>query len=176
MSKKMFIALTAILVIIEQWIKVVVNANHLDAFTPILEPFLYFKPMFNRDYSWINSLFQLGVGKIFHVVSVGFIILLIILVYRYIHNSGGGSKLVSTAFGFLLAGGVCSFIDKVFWDGSLDYIYVKGYFTFDLKDAYINVFIGLVIIMYIIDHQRIRSEDDDDFIKKFFKSFKKTPN
>jgi len=54
-NKKTGIAVL-ILVTIEQVIKVVINNNLLDKKFPILPPLLYFKPMFNRDYSWFNSM------------------------------------------------------------------------------------------------------------------------
>lgn len=176
MNKKQFIGFTAILIIIEQWIKIIINKSYLDSFEPILKPYLYFKPMFNRDYSWINSLFQLGVDRWLHIVMVGIIIILIILIYSYLSFSNLNTKLVSTSFGFLLAGGICSLIDKVLWNGSLDYIYVNQMFTFDLKDLYIDIFIGLILIMFIFDHKKFRTSDDDHFLRNFIKYLRRTPN
>ena len=167
MTKGKFIGLTSIFIIIEQVIKIIINSNYLNSSEPIIEPFLYFQPMFNRDYSWINSLFQFGASKLLHIILVSVIIILVILVYKYLSYKKLNSKIVSIAFSFLLAGGSCSLIDKIFWNGSLDYIYLNGYFTFDLKDAYINIFIGLVLLIFIIDHQGFRTKDDDNFIKDF---------
>lgn len=167
MSKKVFILLTSFLLMIEQIIKLVINSKYLNVSEPILEPYLYFQPMFNRDYSWINSLFNFGVSKMVHIILVSVIIIFIVLVYKYLNYKKLNSKLISIAFAFLLAGGMSSLIDKVFWDGSLDYIYVSGFFTFDLKDLYIDTFIGLIILIFIIDHQGFRTKDDDTFIKNF---------
>ena len=167
MRKSVFFIFTALLVAVEQIIKIVINSSFLDNNDVIIENFLYFKPMFNRDYSWINSLFQLGVAKLPHILMVTFIMTMVVLVYLFIDHKGYNSKVVSTAFAFLLAGGICSFVDKLFWDGSLDYIYVQGHFTFDLKDVFINVFIGLMVLMFLVDHQGIRTSDEDHFIKDF---------
>lgn len=167
MKKSIFFIFTTCLILIEQGIKLIINANYLNNNDMIVENFLYFKPMFNRDYSWINSLFQLGVAKWPHIIMVSLIVIVVILVYLFIDHKGYNTKVVSTAFAFIMAGGICSFLDKVFWDGSLDYIYVQGYFTFDLKDVYINVFIGLVVLMFIFDHQGLRSSDGDNFTKDF---------
>ncbi|MCH4888477.1 signal peptidase II [Acidaminobacter sp. JC074] len=167
MKKSVFFIFTALLIAVEQIIKIIINSNFLHNNDVIIENLLYFKPMFNRDYSWINSLFQLGVAKWPHVIMVAFIMTMVFLVYMFIDHKGYNSKPVSTAFAFLLAGGVCSFVDKIFWDGSLDYIYLQGQFTFDLKDVYINIFIGLMILMFIFDHQGIRTSDEDHFIKDF---------
>jgi len=72
-------------------------------------------------------------------------------------------------FAFLFSGAICSLIDKVFWNGSLDYILVKGLFTFDLKDVYINVFIGLLILSLILGDKVLKQIDDDDLLKDFAK-------
>lgn len=175
MNKKQFIGFTTLLIFIEQWIKLIINKSYLSANYPILEPYLYFKPMFNRDYSWINSLFQLGMDKWLHIVLVTIIMVLIVLVYNYLTFKELNTKLVSTSFAFLLAGGICSFVDKVFWDGSLDYIYLRNYFTFDLKDLYIDIFIGLIIAMFVFDYKGFRKSDDDGFVKDFINYLRRTP-
>lgn len=167
MKKSLFFIFTAALFIIEQGIKLIINQNYLEANDAIIDNFLYFNPMFNRDYSWINSLFQLGVSKWLHVVMVLVIVIFVFLIYQFIDHKGYNTKTVSTAFAFLLAGGTCSLIDKIIWNGSLDYIYLQGHFTFDLKDVYINVFIGLVVLMFIFDHQGIRKNESDTFLKDF---------
>lgn len=167
MKKRTFFTMTAILIIVEQVIKLIINAKYFKSNIAIIEDFLYFKPLFNRDYSWINSLFNLGVSKMLHIIMVTFIVVMVFLVYLYIDHNKHNTKVVSTAFSFLLAGGTCSWIDKVFWDGSLDYIYLVGHFTFDLKDVFINIFIGLMILMFITDHQGIRSSESDHLFKNF---------
>lgn len=167
MKKRYFYGLTILLIVIEQWLKLIINGSYLNNNDVIVKGFLYFRPMFNRDYSWINSLFNLGVSKIFHIVLVSFIVILVFLVYHYLRARNINTKTISTAFAFLLAGGTCSLIDKVFWDGSLDYIYVQNHFTFDLKDVYINVFIGLMVLMFIFDHMGFRTKDSDHMIKDF---------
>ena len=169
MKKKHFLFLTALLLIIEQSIKIFIYSKHMDSNIPIVDNLLYLKPMFNRDYSWINSLFSLGISKAAHIILVGGIVVLVSLIYAFIRHKKQDTPLISTAFAFIVAGGLCSFIDKIFWDGSLDYIYLVNYFTFDLKDVYVNVFIGLVILMFVIDHQGFRSKDSDHLHKDFFK-------
>lgn len=144
----------ALLIIIEQGLKLIVNRN-LDAFFPIVPPVLYFKPMFNRDYSWINSMFQLGVGKWVHIALVIGMLVFILLAYDYALKKAGG-KYINVMFAFVIAGAVCSLIDKLFWGGSLDYILLSGFFTFDLKDVYINVFIGLFIAGLLFKNKALK--------------------
>ena len=79
------------------------------------------------------------------------------------------TPLIEITFAFLFSAGICSLIDKVFWDGSLDYIFLNGFFTFDLKDVYASIFAGLVVIMLLINHQGLRTANDNDVIKDFIK-------
>ncbi len=73
-----------------------------------------------------------------------------------------------------MSGGLCSLIDKVFWDGSLDYILLRGFFVFDLKDCYINIFtITAITIIFkyrkVINNLKTREvlKDLAEFIKNY---------
>jgi signal peptidase II len=143
----------ALLVAIEQAIKLVVNRN-LNAVVPIVPNVLYFRPAFNGDFSWFNSMLGLGVGLWVHIALTSALFLLILLAYRYC-NKKAASGYIDTMFAFLIAGAFCSLIDKVFWGGSLDYILLKGFFTFDLKDVYINLFIVMVVLGLIFKNKAI---------------------
>lgn len=147
-----------LLIALEQGIKIIVNRFFLEANTPLIASFVFFRPLFNRDYSWINSMLQLGLGRTVHIAIVILVIIIVLAGYIYIKNRFGSSFLINAAFVLLLSGGVCSLIDKVFWNGSLDYILLRGFFTFDLKDVYINAALGLIILMFIIDHRGLRTK------------------
>lgn len=164
---------TFILISIEQGIKLIINNKYLDVNFSILEPLLYFEPKFNRDYSWFNSMLKLGVGKGIHILIVLILILLTFLFYKFINRKKETTRLIDTTFAFLFSGAICSLIDKVFWNGSLDYILFYDLFIFDLKDLYVNVFIGLVILMIIIDYKGLRTVDDKDLLKDFIKFLKR---
>lgn len=156
-----------LLTTLEQGLKVVINNYSLLVTTPILRPWLYFSPMFNRDYSWINSMLKLNLGRWFHIILVAGLLIFVYLFYRFIQYSLKTDRLINTTFAFLFAGAICSLIDKVFWNGSLDYIQVRGMFTFDLKDAYINVFIGLFVLMVVTNHRGIRQVNEEDVLRDF---------
>ncbi|MGH4122618.1 MAG: signal peptidase II [Clostridium sp.] len=166
-NKKTCIAVL-ILVTIEQVIKIVINNNFLDRKFPILPGFLYFEPMFNRQYSWLNSMFQLGVSKWIHIAFGTIMIILIYLFYRYLNYQLGHIKIINIMYAFIFSGALCSLIDKVFWNGSLDYILVNGFFTFDLKDVYINVFSGLIIVLLLFKN-KVLNQIDDNVLKDFTK-------
>jgi len=135
----------------------------------ILFNFVRFDPKFNRKYSWLNHMLDLGIGKAAHVILCLFALILFWLVYCFIRKKYKTDKLTDLIFICVLSGIVCSLIDKIFWDGSLDYIQFKGLFTFDLKDVYLTIFEVALIAMLIFNYRNIRSLDQ----KRIAKDFKK---
>ncbi|MFW6022617.1 MAG: signal peptidase II [Halanaerobiaceae bacterium] len=162
--------MTTILIIIDQGIKFIINAKFFDMYFPIMKPWFYFNPVFNRDYSWVNSLFQLGLSKYFHIIMVTLIIVFASLLYKYILQKKLITELFNITFAFLFSAGICSLVDKIFWNGSLDYIFLRSYFIFDLKDVYVNIFVILVIWMVISNHKGIQEIDEKEFFKGFIRS------
>lgn len=165
-SKKTWIGVF-LLIAVEQLIKVIINNNYLDKKIGILPPLLYFEPVFNRRYSWFNSMLQLGEGKWLHIIIVSILTIIICLFYSYLNKTIGSSRLINAMFAFIFSGAVCSLIDKLFWNGSLDYILVNGFFTFDLKDVYINVFNGLLILSVLFNNKTL----NQIITTKIFKGF-----
>lgn len=165
-KKKIWVSIF-VLIAFEQIIKIIIYNNFFDGQFPILPPFLSFKPMFNRHYSWFNSMFQLGVSKWMHIAFVSIMLAIIYLFYRYLNDRIGTNKLINTMFAFLFSGATCSLIDKIFWNGSLDYILVKGFFTFDLKDVYLNIFNGLLILSVFLEKKAFKNLDDKKILKDF---------
>lgn len=167
-QNKMTYLAVIILVIIDQVIKIVINNNFFDKKFRILPPLLYFEPMFNRQYSWINSMLQLNIGKYVHISLVAIISILIYLFYQYLNKQFGTNKIINIMYAFIFSGAMCSLIDKIFWNGSLDYILVNGFFTFDLKDVYINIFNGLLILSLFLKN-KVLKQIDDNIAKDFTK-------
>jgi signal peptidase II len=93
----------------------------------------------------------------------------ILLFYIFLEKKIGSNKFIDIMFAFIFSGAMCSLIDKVFWNGSLDYIFLSGFFTFDLKDVYINVFIGLLILMIITKNETLKKFDDTNILKDFLR-------
>lgn len=168
--KKNFWIFTILLIVVEQVIKLIINANYLDSRTPIIGEYVMFIPSFNRDYSWLNSLFDLGVSKVVHIVFTALILIFIIAIYIYMLQTNA-FKIIKYGMSFMLAGAFCSLVDKVFWDGSLDYIYLNGMFTFDLKDVYLNVAIGLWILAMIVHKDIVMSYDENEVFVDFKKYY-----
>lgn len=155
-----------LLVIFDQVIKLIVR-NYYDVKIPIVENFLYFMPTLNEDYSWINSLLQLGLGKIFHIMLVILILIFVYFGLRYLEYKVNKHLWIDIMKVTLISGGICSLIDKIFWNGSLDYILLKGFFVFDLKDCYITVFEIIAIITMLKNWRVIDDIKGRDILKGY---------
>ncbi len=156
-----------LLILLDQCIKLYIYNRHMNSSFNILFNFVNFAPKFNTKYSWINNLFDLGIGKTIHIlVNIG-LLALIILVYSFIGKKYNRTGLTDVTFIFIIAGSVCSLTDKLFWNGSLDYIRFKGLFTFDLKDVYITVFEVIIIAMIVFNYKNLSKIDDKKVIKDF---------
>ena len=102
---------------------------------------------------------QLGVSKIVHILIVLAALVILFFFYRYTVKRYQLTLPVGAAFALFFAGALCSLLDKIFWDGSLDYIMLKGFFTFDLKDAYLSAAVALIFLMLVTDHQGMRTAE-----------------
>ena len=77
-----------------------------------------------------------------------------------------------------LAGLAANLIDNAFWGGSLDYITIKPFYTFDLKDLYITL-CELFLITELIDNRLLKrflnmpKDDSRRINKEFFRFIKK---
>lgn len=164
------------LIALDQLIKLFINNQYLHVRAAIIPPYLYFEPMFNRHYSWINSMLQLDIGKWVHAALTALICAVSILFYLFLSKKQKTGGVVNTAFAFLLAGAFCSLIDKVLWDGSLDYILLDGFFTFDLKDIFINVFNGILIFLLIFKNKTITQFEEKGLLKDFIRFILRKPD
>lgn len=164
------------MILLDQGIKLYIHNRHMDKSFNILFDFVRFEPKINTKYSWINSLFDLGIGKAVHVIFAVLVLISLLLVYCFIAKIYKVTKLIEFSFISIISGCICSLIDKLFWNGSLDYIQFKNLFTFDLKDVYISIFEVIVIAMLIFNYKNIRRLDDKkiryefrQYIGSFFK-------
>lgn len=162
-------SILSFMVLLDQAIKLYIYHNHMDKSLDLIFNFIRFEPKFNRNYSWLNNLFDLGIGKEAHIILNILVLVLICLFFAYIRKMNNCSRLTEFIFIFVLSGIICSLIDKIFWDGSLDYIQLRGLFTFDLKDVYLTVFEVAVLAMLILNYRNIRSLDEKQFIRDFIR-------
>jgi signal peptidase II len=141
--------LITLFIFLDQVIKLLISGWYTHTQFNIIGGILYFKPVLNTKLSWINSWFNLGISFIAHVLFNLFIIFIVIYVFKYCKTKYRIDKQIYFTFIFFLSGAFCSLIDKIFWGGSLDYIGIKGFFIFDLKDIYISISEMLLIIYFI---------------------------
>lgn len=155
-----------VLVILEQAIKIIVK-NYYGVKIPIIENIVYFMPILNDNYSYINSLFNLGWNKAFHIVLVVVVLFFSYYAFKYFENKNIKNSMINILKVFLFSGVICSLLDKIFWNGSLDYILLKGFFVFDLKDCYLTIFQVLVIMLGIKNWKEISKANDIEFLKDY---------
>lgn len=162
-----------ILTLIDQAIKVYISSNLMNKEFYILGNMLTFKTCINTKYSYFNSLFNIGIGVLPHIVLIIVFILFSLVVFDFIKERYIDNNLVHILFDFLFAGEFCSLIDKVAWGGSLDYIKLKGFFTFDLKDVYITIFEIMLIYAMVFNWKKLKGIDNKAIYNEF-KTYIKT--
>lgn len=137
----------ACFVFIDQLIKLIIYQKYFDVTRiPLIPPIFYFQPTINKNYSWLDSVFNWNLGRWFYIISTVVAIYIMWLIKRYIEELEQSYFFTEYIYIFGLAGTVCALIDRVFWDGSLDYILLKGQFIFDLKDVYLSLMVLLVVV------------------------------
>lgn len=148
------VLLICFLILMDQTVKFMISRWLYHVSFSILGDMLHFSPVYNTDLSWVNSWLNLGMGFIPHLMLNVLILLLVVLIYKYSKSRYAVGKGADAIFILFMAGALCSLIDKIFWPGSLDYIYLKGFFTFDLKDIYLSACEVLLVIIYIKNIKR----------------------
>lgn len=168
MTKRRSFIYVSMLFIMDQVIKLYIYLNHMEKDIDIIKGFLMFRPKFNRDFSWINSLFQFGIGLTAHIIISAIVLLGLIFTYDFIKTKKHINNTLNLAFVFIISGAICSLIDKLIWGGSLDYIYLVGFFIFDLKDVYISVFEVLLILSIVRSFNRFKKLDEKRILRELW--------
>ncbi len=165
--------LAAILIIADQTIKLIIRYNFLQLRFDIVGGLLYFQPLHNTKLSWINSLFGTNVGFLPHVITNMLILILLVWGRRYAKSIRSIPMPVEYSFTFILAGAICSVIDKIFWGGSLDFIGLFSWFIFDTKDLYITAGVTIFAVYtlsYSFKNPKVENggtTDDMQLVKDF---------
>jgi len=151
------------LISIDQIIKIVINAYFIETNFVIIPSLFEFTPIFNGKHSYINILlynnFNIDMGLWIHVISFMIIQAFILLLYDFlrckIHNN---AKILDYAIVFQLSAMICALIGNLIWEkGTLDYIYLKPLFVFDLKDLYNTCFMILFPLTLLIHRKHFDS-------------------
>lgn len=170
-SNKTLWILFIILMLLDQGIKLIIKFNFFDTYFELIPEFLSFNPIINTQGSWLNARFNFNVGFPTLILINCISLLLFIEIYRYFAHKGVKNFWADMCFIFIFSGALCSFIDKVFYGGSLDFIGISDLFIADLKDIYINL--GLLFFIMVAFKSGYFKEDDNTSLKDDFNSFKK---
>ena len=171
LTRKQIFIYFFILMIIDQGIKIVIKLFFFNSYFDIFNGFLSFNPIINTDGSWLNARF--GTSVSFPILITLNIIALVIFIelYRYYKSKGHKNIFSDLAMIFIVAGALCSLIDKIFYGGSLDFIGISNLFIADFKDMYINI--GILFLIILLYNNGFFSNGEDTTLKEDFKSIKK---
>ena len=140
---------TLCLVGIEQVIKLIIYTQFMEERFCIIEDYMYFTPHFNEAISWYNVKYGLNINL--GGTTLLSIIVLGIMLYEAKKHYTEYKKQTVAIMGYatLIAGAIASTIDRIIWGTSLDYIEIKNWIIFDLKDVYISIGILIFMVGYI---------------------------
>ncbi len=147
--KKLFVIFIG-LVSIDQTIKLLILNFCINANIVLLPNILFLRPKQNTNLNWIASILEYKTPLILMLVMQIFFLTVIILLYRYCSFLWiQGKKFQDGMLLFYISGLTCSFIDVVFWGGSLDFLMLFDWFIFDLKDVYLDIGIAFLLLYFI---------------------------
>ncbi len=123
---------------------------------PLIQPVFYIEPSHNTlgSYLWV----LLGLKKGSHLLNIILFSLIGAVFFegwRFYVNRKRNSFWINGFIHLFLAGLAANLIDNAFWGGSLDYITIKPFYTFDLKDLYITL-CELFLITELVDNRLLK--------------------
>ena len=173
--KRSFSIFIPILILTDQAIKIPISrllTEHHECIT-LIKGVLFFCPKQNTHGGWIPSMLDFIVPAYITIPITVFAVLLMIAAYRFMSyctfNWDKYKNLPAIFLIMMLSGGFCSFIDDIFWGGSIDYIRLFDWFIFDLKDVYLTsaeVIVIIYLIVFIIYYYRLSKEERKEYDKK----------
>jgi signal peptidase II len=146
---------------------------------PLIRPVFYIEPTQNTlgSYLWV----LLGLKKGSHLLNIllfSIIGILLIEVWRFYVRRKRNSFWINGFIHLFLAGLAANLIDNAYWGGSLDYVTIKPFYTFDLKDLYITL-CELFLLTELVDNRLLRrflkmpKEDSRRINREFIQFMKK---
>ncbi len=150
------IFLIILLIGTDQAVKIIIYTFFMNNHGEIIPSLLEFNPVFNDKHSYVNVLlykhFHINLGLGFHLILFTAIQIIFLGIYDFFKKTlNNHTKILDVALAFQIAGVACSLIGNLIWEkGTLDYIYLKPLFIFDLKDLYVHCF---TILFFIYLHK-----------------------
>ncbi len=123
---------------------------------PLIRPVFFIEPTQNTlgSYLWVLLGFNKG-SHLLNIILFSFIGVLFFEVWRFYVARKRNSFWINGFIHLFLAGLAANLIDNAFWGGSLDYITIKPFYTFDLKDLFITL-CELFLITELVDNRLLR--------------------
>jgi len=157
MKTRTILIMIFILVIIDQIIKIIVNEYFLDLNLEIVTSLLEFRPKYNDKHSYVNVLLsnntKVYLGVWFHIAFFLIYQVLILIIYDFVRSKiKGRTKSIDLSITLQVSAMICALIGNLIWEnGTLDYLYLKPLFIFDLKDFYNSCFIVLFLLTLFLN-------------------------
>lgn len=144
------------LIALDQSIKIIIYHFFFDIYTDILGNSVRFRPIINTNLSWGGNYIPI-LNNMALLIFVNFLVVALFLSGYAFYRSKKpeSSAYVDSIYITGLAGSICSLIDKIIWGGSLDYIQIVGFFTFDMKDCYLVIAQCLFVFIGLKHHKDI---------------------
>jgi signal peptidase II len=122
----------------------------------LIEPVFYIEPTHNTrgSYLWV----LLHINKVPHLLNIilfSLIGVFFIEIWRFYIRKKRNSFWINGFIHLFLAGLLANLIDNAFWGGSLDYVTIKPFYTFDLKDLYITL-CELFLLTELLDNRLLK--------------------
>ncbi len=152
----------------------------------LIKPVFYIEPTQNTlgSYLWVLLGFKKG-SHLVNIILFSAIGILFVEIWRFYVSRKRNSFWINGFIHLFLAGLAANLIDNAFWGGSLDYVTIKPFYTFDLKDLYITL-CELFFLTELVDNRLLRrvlnmprmesrqlNRDFMDFIKRDFRPGKR---
>lgn len=123
---------------------------------PLIEPVFYIEPTQNTLGSYLWVLLKLKQGShLLNIILFSLVGIVIIELWRFYLKRKRNSFWINGFIHLFLAGLLANLIDNAFWGGSLDYITIKPFYTFDLKDLYITL-CELFLVTELLDNRLLK--------------------
>jgi len=123
---------------------------------PLIKPVFYIEPTQNTLGSYLWVLLKLKQGShLLNMILFSLVGLVFVEVWRFYVKRKRNSFWINGFIHLFLAGLLANLIDNGFWGGSLDYITIKPFYTFDLKDLYITL-CELFLVTELLDNRLLK--------------------
>ena len=128
-----------LLIFIDMAVKLIVTHFFMGSSKLLFSGLIGFKPHINTEQMGINlelSRFGLSISNTANIILNIFILFFIVVLVGTLSQKKEYGKRFAVGACLVIAATVCSLLDKLFWGGSPDYIYVIYRYIIDIKDIY----------------------------------------